>query len=70
MEKIQTILLNFTLDQCYQILICYYALTFLRLLELKEFDSEIPTQKIVEFIRNFNVTENYDGTFINTATYR
>ena len=50
-------------------LICYYALTFLRLLELKEFDSEISTQKIVEFIRNFNVTENYDGTFINTATY-
>ena len=36
-------------------LICYYALTFLRLLELKEFDSEISTQKIVEFIRNFKL---------------
>lgn len=50
-------------------LICYYALTFLRLLEIKEFNHEISTQKIVQFIRDFNVTENYDGTFINTASY-
>ena len=55
-------------------LIVYFALTLLRLLELKVFKDEIPVEQIIEFIRDYNVTENYDGTFINNAsdtkTYR
>ena len=55
-------------------LIVYFALTLLRLLELKVFRDEIPVEQLIEFIRNYNVTENYDGTFINNAsdtkTYR
>lgn len=55
-------------------LIVYFALTLLRLLELKVFKDEIPVEQLIEFIRDYNVTENYDATFINNAsdtkTYR
>lgn len=55
-------------------LIVYLALTLLRLLELEVFKDEIPIEQLIEFIRDYNVTENYDGTFINNAldtkTYR
>lgn len=49
-------------------LIVYFALTLLRLLELKVFNDEVPVEQLIEFIRDYNVTENYDGTFINNAT--
>lgn len=55
-------------------LIVYLALTLLRLLELEVFKDEIPIEQLIEFIRDYNVTENYNGTFINNAldtkTYR
>lgn len=50
-------------------LICYYALTLLRLLEIKEFKNALSTQRIVDFIRDFTVTEDRDGSYINAATY-
>lgn len=49
-------------------LICYLALTTIRLLELKVFHDEIPASKLIEFIRNFSITEGMDGNFINGAT--
>lgn len=49
-------------------LICYLALTTLRLLELKVFNDELPIGRIVDFIRNYNITQIPDGTFINNAT--
>lgn len=48
--------------------ICYMALTVLRLLELKVFNDELPIGQIVEFIRNYNITETLEGSFINNAT--
>lgn len=48
--------------------ICYIALTILRLIELKVFNDELPLCRIIEFIRNYNITEIYDGVFINNAT--
>lgn len=47
--------------------ICYLALTVLRLLELKVFNDELPIGQIVEFIRNYNITETIEGSFINNA---
>ena len=47
--------------------ICYLALTILRLLELKVFNDEIPVGQIVDFIRNYNITETSEGSFINNA---
>ena len=49
-------------------LICYYALTLVRLLEIKVFQDEIPASKIYEFMREYNVTQSADGTYINNAT--
>lgn len=49
-------------------LICYLALTTLRLLEIKVFEDKLPIGKLVDFIRNYNITELIDGTFINNAT--
>lgn len=48
--------------------ICYLALTILRLIELKVFNDEVPLGKIIEFIRNYNITETLDGLFINNAS--
>lgn len=47
--------------------ICYLALTILRLLELKVFKDELPIGQIVDFIRNYNITETMEGSFINNA---
>ena len=49
-------------------IICYYALIIERLLELKIFNDEYSPDSIFEFIRNFKVTENFDGSYINNAT--
>ena len=48
--------------------ICYMALTILRLIELKAFNDELPIGQIIEFIRNYNITETLEGSFINNAT--
>lgn len=48
--------------------ICYLALTILRLIELKVFGDAIPMSQIIEFIRNYNITETLEGSFINNAT--
>lgn len=42
-------------------LICYLALTTLRLIELKVFDDRLPIGRIVDFIRGYNVTETAEG---------
>lgn len=48
-------------------LICYLALTTLRLLEIKVFKDELPIGKIVDFIRSYNITQVLDGSFINNV---
>ncbi len=48
-------------------LICYYALTILRLLELKVFNDVLPVGSIINFIRDFNVTEYTPNLFVNNA---
>ena len=50
-------------------LICYVVLTLLRLLELKTFEDEIPAAQLVEFMRQYKITRNYDKSYINNATY-
>ena len=49
-------------------LVVYYALVIMRLIEFKVFDDEIPIEQLFDFVRDYNVTENYDGSFINNAT--
>lgn len=49
-------------------LICYLALTVLRLLEMKVFGGEACASKIISFIRNFEVTEEENGEYTNCAT--
>ena len=49
-------------------LMVYYALTMIRLLEIKVFNNEISAEQIIDFIRDYKISENYDGTFINNAT--
>lgn len=49
-------------------LICYYALTLLRLLELKTFRDAIPAGQIVSFIRQYSLTETKEGSYINNST--
>ncbi len=49
-------------------LIVYYGLVIMRLLEFKVFDDEIPIEQLFDFIRDYRVSENYDGTYINNAT--
>ena len=48
--------------------ICYMSLSILRLIELKVFNDELPIGQIIEFIRNYNITETLEGSFINNAT--
>ena len=48
-------------------LICYYALVIMRLIELKVFEDEIPIEQLFEFIREYQICENYDGSYINNA---
>ena len=49
-------------------LIVYYGLVIMRLLEFKVFDDKIPIEQLFDFIRDYRVSENYDGTFVNNAT--
>lgn len=49
-------------------LVVYYALTIMRLIELKVFEDKIPMEQLFDFIRDYKISENYDGTFINNAT--
>ena len=49
-------------------LVVYYALVIMRLIEFKVFNDEIPIEQLFDFVRDYNVTENYDGSFINNAT--
>ena len=49
-------------------LICYLALVILRLLELKIFNNEISVSKLISFIRDFNITSDGKGSYINNAT--
>lgn len=60
LQKVESIYGHFT--------ICYLALTILRLLEIKVFNDDLPISQIVDFIRNYNLTETMDGNFINNAT--
>lgn len=48
--------------------ICYMALTILRLIELKVFNDKLPIGQIIEFVRNYNITETLEGSFINNAS--
>ena len=50
-------------------MICYISLTLIRLLELKTFKDEIPAPQLFDFIRQYNVTENYDLSYINNSTW-
>lgn len=49
-------------------LVVYYGLTVMRLLELKVFEDKLPIEQLFDFIRDYNVTENVDGGFVNNAT--
>lgn len=49
-------------------LICYLALTVLRLLERKTFKDELSTSQLVGFIRDYNVTSTGGDNYINNAT--
>ncbi len=48
-------------------LVNYLSLVVLRLLELKVFGDLLPINQIINYIRDFNVTENFDGSFINAS---
>ncbi|MBP5590361.1 IS1634 family transposase [bacterium] len=49
-------------------LICYLALTTLRLLEFKVFGQTVSTAQLIDYIRSFNVTEQSNGEYINNLT--
>ncbi len=49
-------------------LICYFSLTLIRLLELKVFDDELSVCQIFDFIRNYTLTMDQVGNFINNST--
>jgi len=49
-------------------LVVYYALTVMRLLELKAFGDKLPIEQLFDFIRGYNVTETREGGFVNNAT--
>ena len=59
LQKVESIYGHFT--------ICYLALTLLRLLELKVFNDELPISQLIEFIRNYTITEIPEGSYINNA---
>ena len=48
--------------------VVYYALTVMRLLELKAFEDRLPIEQLFDFIRGYNVTETREGGFVNNAT--
>ena len=48
--------------------VVYYALTVMRLLELKVFEDRLPIEQLFDFIRGYNVTETREGGFVNNAT--
>ena len=48
--------------------VVYYALTVMRLLELKAFGDKLPIEQLFDFIRGYNVTETREGGFVNNAT--
>jgi hypothetical protein len=49
-------------------LICYMALTVIRLLEIKIFKDELPVAQIIEFIRQYNFVCVSEGHYLNTST--
>ena len=49
-------------------LICYLSLVVLRLLELKIFNDELPVGQIVNFIKQYSITDTGEGTYINNST--
>lgn len=49
-------------------LICYLALTVIRLLETKTFKDEITVDDLMHFVREYTVTETAEGTYINNST--
>lgn len=49
-------------------LICYLSLTIIRLLELKVFKDEITVDKLISFMRKYEMTSGRDGTYINNAS--
>ena len=48
--------------------VVYYALTVMRLLELKVFEDKLPIEQLFDFIRDYRVTETCEGGFVNNAT--
>ena len=48
-------------------LIVYIALVIMRLIEFKVFNVDIPIEQSFDFIRNYNISEIYDSSFINNA---
>lgn len=48
-------------------LICYLSLFLLRVLEIKIFKNQINAYDLVNFIRDFRVVENGDGSYINIS---
>ena len=49
-------------------LICYLALFLLRVLELNIFNNELNVNEIIDFIRDYTITECINSTFTNNAT--
>ena len=49
-------------------LVVYYSLTIMRLIEFKVFEDRLPIEQLFDFIRDYRVTENIDGGFVNNAT--
>ncbi len=49
-------------------LIVYVALVIMRLIELKIFNDDIPIEQLFDFIRDYKITENFDGSYINNAS--
>ena len=60
LQKEESIIGHFT--------ICYLALTILRLLEIKIFKNRISIQNIIEFIRQYSITDTGEKSFINNST--
>ena len=48
-------------------LICYLSLFLLRVLEIKCFKNEVNAYDLINFMRDFRVVENRDGTYINIS---
>ena len=49
-------------------LVVYYSLAIMRLIEFKVFEDRLPIEQLFDFIRDYRVTENIDGSFVNNAT--